>query len=244
MTKQDLIKIIQYDLTAYGNLPVSLDDEDISKMIDIEMDMLYRIYNELIENQYAIINRDHFYTEEFTSGRQIKFPDCVIGIKQFREISQFHSAMGMYGYGDMLGGGTYAGGMYLSPWSTDGVTYRMTRLSTYDLYRQLHTTAIQFTFSQATHTIAVTGRTPRRDVLIEAICCIPLADAYSDPYVRKYLCAKAKIQLARIIGLYNAQLVGGVSINVAMINEDAKQDITDCETYFKEINTPSYFVMF
>ena len=218
MTKQDLIKIIQYDLTAYGNLPVSLDDEDISKMIDIEMDMLYRIYNELIENQYAIISRDHFYTEEFTSGRQIKFPDCVIGIKQFREISQFHSAMGMYGYGDML--------------------------STYDLYRQLHTTAIQFTFSQATHTIAVTGRTPRRDVLVEAICCIPLADAYSDPYVRKYLCAKAKIQLARIIGLYNAQLVGGVSINVAMINEDAKQDITDCETYFKEINTPSYFVMF
>ena len=246
MTKDELIKIIQYEITCYGNLPVKLDDEDISKLIDIEMSMLYAKYSVLQETQYSVVYKEYFYTPEFKSSRLIKCPDCVIGIAQFREINKFGALTFGLGYGDVGGAGVanIGASMYMSPWSIDGVTYRMSRLSVVDLYKQLTTSAIQFGFSEATHTISVNGRTPKHDVLIEAICCIPLADAYSDPWVRRYLIGKAKQQLGRVIGFYNAQLVGGATINVSIINEDAKAEMDACDTYFKEINAPCYFAMF
>ena len=62
--------------------------------------------------------------------------------------------------------------------------------------------------------------------------------------MRRYLIGKAKQQLGRVIGFYNAQLVGGATINVSIINEDAKAEMDACDTYFKEINAPCYFAMF
>lgn len=248
MTKQDLITLITNEVTSYGSIPIKLQDSDFDKMIDVEMEMLYREYRELLQVQYAILNARWFHTKEFLENRTIQFPDCVVGIEKFHEINNG----GHIGYGIGLVGGVgtelsmgriMATDLYLSPWSGDSVLYNTMRWSTWDLMKTFMLQYIQFDWNPNTHRVIIKGRTPTRDIFVSAITTIPLESAYEDAWVRKWLIAKAKIHIGRSVSAFSASLVGGATINSSIWLEEGKSELEECKQYFKEINVPDYFMM-
>lgn len=252
MTKRELIEIISNEMTSFGNLPVKLKDDDISKLIDKEMKYLYRNDRELLQDLHCVIDGRWFQTQEFLSRRTIQFPDCIVGVFRFMELGKesYGLASGLMdmtagpvaGIGNISDDGS-GFGMYLSPWSTDTVAFNTVRWSVWDLLRSFALTDINYNFNLNTHRIIVTGRTPYNPVFVSAIATIPEESAYEDPYVQLWLGAKAKQHLARTLGLMTPTLLGGTQINVSVLTEPANAEIQECKDYFKGINAPDYMVM-
>lgn len=242
MKKQDLVNLILNDITASGALKIPISEKEIERIINVEMEVLYRIYRDLLEPQYTILNAHYFKGPEFKANRAIQFPDCIVGVNQLREIRGGSRVLGFtdpdLGFSKAL-----MGDLYLTPWSSDTVAYRTIQWSTWDLMRSFQLSGIQFDFNQNTHRVVIKGRTPYSDVFVDAISKIPAESAYEDPWVRRWLIAKAKIQAGRIMGLYQGTLLGGATINHTMLTSEGENEITKIETYFKEINSPDYFIM-
>jgi hypothetical protein len=56
--------------------------------------------------------------------------------------------------------------------------------------------------------------------------------------------AKAKISLARILGFFNYQLVGGVQINYADIRAEGMAELQEMKDKIADIQQCDFFVMF
>lgn len=246
MTKDELIDLVLDDMTSYGNLPMKLKPEDISRLIDREMRYLYRNDRELLQDLHCVIDGRWFSTEEFKARRVIQFPDCIVGVYRFMELGRSNAGL-IYGLSDMMVGPTGAAGsqfgMYMSPWSTDTIAFNTVRWSTWDLLKSFALTDINYDFNLNTHQIKVTGRTPYNPVFVSAIATIPTESAYEDPYVQQWICAKAKIHLARVLGMFQTTLIGGTTVNTSLLTEAANTEIQECKDYFKGINAPDYFMM-
>jgi hypothetical protein len=69
-------------------------------------------------------------------------------------------------------------------------------------------------------------------------------DLYEDPLVRKWVIAKSKISLARILGFFNYQLVGSVTINYADIKSEGKEELEEMKKKIEGDNASDWFIMF
>ncbi len=61
-------------------------------------------------------------------------------------------------------------------------------------------------------------------------------------WVRKWICAKAKKQMAKAIGLFSTSLLGGTTINHQMLTEEANSEIQECKDFFDKTNVPDWFL--
>lgn len=242
MKKQDLIKLINDDITASGAIPVKLPEKEISRIIDLETRYLYKFYRESFEPSYCIVKQMYFMTPEFKANRQIQLPACIVGIDQFKEIRGGGRIFGIND-SDLTYNRALMSDMYMSPWSSDVVTYRTIQWSVWDLMRSFELHHIQFDFNENTHRITVKGRTPRTDVLIAAVSLIPESDFWKDPLVQRWLIAKCKIQMSRILGLFKSTAPGGVTVNAEMYKSEATEELNELKTYFKETNMPDFMTM-
>lgn len=242
MTRNDFIKFISDDLTASGSIPVSLNDHEISRIIDKELNWLYQEWNQSSEQSWTIINPAAFRTEEFKAARSIQLPKCVLCIKEFREINDGGR---LFGISDPLLSidRITAADMYLSPWSSsDTVMYRTVQFSYWDLLRSYTLTDISYTFNPNTHRIVVTGRTPIKPVIIKAFVRIPEENMFEDPLVQRWIIAKCKISMARILGTFTVNLIGGVTVNANMWKEEGQDELTDLKEKIKGDNAPCWFL--
>ena len=69
MIKSELIKLISDELTVSGSIPLNLNEDEISRIIDFEKEMVHRDWRDTVELKYAIMNPDVFRTEEFRQSR-------------------------------------------------------------------------------------------------------------------------------------------------------------------------------
>lgn len=246
MTKEEFIRIVQDEVTSYGNLPAKMKDEDLERLIKNQMDYLYMHYPALITIEHAIIPSTSFMCEDFATSRIVKLPPCVMAVHNFKEINNTN------GFGVALyGGSTYAGGLptltgggTLGHFNSDSLVFHTITWSMVDQLRAYRLSAIMFDYNYNTNELKVLGRTPRKDVFISVAIKIPLETALNDYWVRNWIIAHAKLHLARILGTFTVTLVGGTSVNVQYIENDAKEQISKCEEYFKGLNVPDSFVMF
>ena len=242
MTKQDFIKFISDDLTASGSIPVSLNYNEISRIIDKELNWLYQEWNQSFEETWAIMSPHMFKTEEFKAARSIQLPKCVLGIKEFREINDGGR---LFGIADPLLSidRITAADMYLSPWSaSDTVLHRTVQFSYWDLLRGYSLTNISYSFNPNTHKIIVSGRTPSRPVLIRAYTKIPAENMFEDSLVQRWIIAKCKISMARILGTFTVNLIGGVTVNASMWKDEGNEEIVELKEKIKGDNAPSWFL--
>ena len=243
MTKDELIKFISNDLTASGSIAINLKEKEISRIIDMETTMLRRLYPQSFEPSFCILNKDWFLTPEFKANRQIQFPKCIVGINQFKEMRGGGRIFGIND-SDLSYNRALMSDMYMSPWSTDVVMYRTVQWSTWDLMRSFDLHDIQLSFNELTHKITLLGRIPRNDIYVEAISAIPESSYWEDIMVQRWIIAKCKIQLARILGLFSTTQVGNTQFNIDSYKAEGDAEIAELKEYFNSINTMDFMTMF
>ena len=242
MTKADLINEVKEELTASCSLPYSPPDKEINRIIDLEMRWLYREYRELVQDRIYVLNKTFFTTQEWRNTRTFQLPDCVESVKNVTEMTNGSRVFGINDP-DLNFDRLMASDLYLTPLSSDQITYRTIQWSFWDLARSFNLREINHDWNPNTHKLRITGRTPYESLFVLAMEHIPLENAYEDPIVIKWMIARSKMSLARIMGAFNYQLAGNVTINYEQWRTEGKEEWEELKEKIKGDDVADYFYM-
>lgn len=243
MTLNELIEEVRGELTASCALPYSPSEKEIKRIIRKEMRFLYREYRELLQDKIYILNKKYFKSQEFANSRSFQMNQCTEGIKEVIEITGGSRVFGINDP-DLSFDRLMASDLYLTPLSSDQITYRTIQWSFWDLARSFNLRDINHDFNPNTHRLIITGRTPEESLMIKAMDHIPEEDAYEDTLVIEWMIAKGKISLARILGAFNYNLLGNITINFEMWRTEGLEELADLKEKIQTDNVPDWFIMF
>lgn len=243
MTKQDLIDEIKGELTASCSLPFSPPDNEIDRIINLESKWLYREYRDSTYTKWYILDKNWYHTPEFKNTRTFQLPECVMGIKVVYELTKGQRAFGIHDP-DMSFDRLMAADLYLTPLSSDQMTYRTIQMSFWDMSRQFNLRDVQTSFNINTHRLVILGRDLTESLFVTTLDKIPDEDLYEDPIVIKWMIAKSKISLARILGTFNYNLLGNVTINYDAIRAEGVEELRELKEKIAGENVPDWFMMF
>jgi hypothetical protein len=242
MTKKDLIEYVKAELTASCSLPFTPPDAEIERIIDIESRWLYREYRDASYTFWYLLNKQYYQTPEWKATRTFQLPECVIGVKVVYELTAGQRVFGINDP-DMKFDRLMAADLYLSPLSSDQITYRTMQWSFWDMMRQFNLRDIQFSFNLNTRRIVILGRDPQMSLYVSTINKIPEEEFYEDPLVIKWMTATAKKSLARILGTFNYNLFGNVTVNYEQWRTEANEELKELKEKIVGDNSTDWFMM-
>jgi hypothetical protein len=243
MNKIELIDRINGEITSSCALPYSPPKAEIERIIDKEMRFLYREYRELLYDRIYIINKKYYQTQQWKDSRTFQMNKCTEGIKVVKEMTGGSRVFGINDP-DLNFDRLMASDLYLTPLSSDQITYRTIQWSFWDLARAFNLTDINHDFNPNTHRLSITGRTPVEGLFVLALDRIPEEDAWEDTIVLDWMIAKCKLSMARILGTFNYQLLGNVQINYEQWRTEGNEELERLREKIKGDNPPDYFLFF
>jgi len=242
MTRKELIDEVNRALTVSCALPYSPPDAEIDRIIDVEMRWLWREYRSLWQDKIYIINKRYYGTQEWINTRTFQMPECVVGIKKVVENTQGNRVFGINDP-DLNFDRLMAADLYLTPLSSDQITYRTIQWSFWDLARSFNLRDINHSFNLNTQRLVITGRTPVESLMVLALIKIPDEDAFEDPIILKWMIAQGKRSLARILGAFNYQLLGNITINFEQFRTEGNEELQELKDKIKSDDVCDYFLM-
>lgn len=243
MTRDELVVQIQNEITASGSLPFAPPKKEIERIIDLEMRKLVREYRTLLRDRIYVLNKKLFQTIEFKQSRQIQFPNCVISVKEVVESAQGAKVFGINDP-DLNFDRLMASDLYLTPLSSDQITYRTIQWSFWDLARNFNLKDINHDWNMNTHRLTITGRNPMETLMVLAMEKIPDHEAFEDPIVIQWMIAKSKLSISRILGTFDYKLIGNTTINVQSIRSEGSEELKEAKDKIQSDDVADWFLMF
>lgn len=245
-TIEELIDIVQNDLTVGCALPRNLPDTEVRRIIETRaLTWFYRNYQFAVQKMYFFISQDAFQTEEYTKYRYVTMPceiQSIIYLYEVRSESLFQLGINTPNLSVNLG---VTNQPYLSSYVTTigelGV-YKTILDSLSDMLNQLNKYTLKFHFNQLAHRLNILTNV-KYNVIVEAYANIPPEYLFKDDLFIKYVTAMAKIQYGNMTGRYDWTLPGGVKINSADLVSQGKEELKEVEEEIKGMSNSSFFFM-
>jgi hypothetical protein len=243
MTKQELIDEVKDELTASCSLPFTPPTKEIERIIRLESKWLFREYRDALETKWYVLDKRWYTDPAWKNTRTYQLPECVMGIQVVYELTGGSRVFGINDP-DMGFDRLMAADLYLTPLSSDQITYRTIQWSFWDLSRAFNLRDIQTKFNINSHRLTILGRDPVESLFITTMNTISDEDFYDDPLVIKWMIAKGKISLARILGTFSYNLLGNVTINYELYKSEGQEELQELKDKIASDNTPDWFHMF
>lgn len=239
MTKAELVDMVQRELDVSFALPSQLQPTEIERIIDQTSLWFYENYREAVEMQYYIMRKEEFKKPEWFRSRTVTMPDCVISVFEVKEIT----GAGLLGNIDKDFGDNklIASEIYLSPFTGDSLVFRTAQYQFFDLTRAFFLEWIRYDYNRRTKKCKILGRDPAKDVFFNTYVKIPEDKLYEDYYFMRYVTAKSKVALGRMLSFFDYNLMGGIKINAADIKTEGESEIEKIETEIKDQDSADYF---
>ena len=106
---------------------------------------------------------------------------------------------------------------------------RTISMSLWDQLRQYVLVDIQHKWNESNNTLLVTGHDPYYNVFCGLYVTAPQNELYDDAWVRQWVAAKCKLQVAKTIGTFTTNLLGGVTVNTNLYTEEANKELEECK---------------
>jgi len=241
MTEAQLVKEIQNEITLSCALPSSLPPAEITRIIQRAKAWMYDNYQYAIEERFIAIPMEVFSHPEFRSTRMIQMPPCVQFVYELREMQ----SSGLFGQldGDFGDAKVLGAELMLSPFQGDNLVYRTAMYSMYDLSQAYILRTVAYRFNKNSKRISVLGRDPHVNCFVRAGVQVPEENLYDDELFMRYCFAQAKINLGRILQIFNYNLPGGVTINFDAVKQDGLTEMTEIKAQIDGENSADWFLM-
>ena len=242
MNLNEFIADINSELSISCAIPIKLPEERIKVIINNAKDWAFDNYQYAVEEKLIIVPEALFQTAEFRATRAIKLPSDVISIFDFREMI----GAGIIGpnQGDFSQNRMMAADIYLNPFGSDNLMYRTIMFSMYDLARTYMLETIAFAYNKNSKKLLVKGRTPPRAAALHAYVKLADNELFDDELFRRYVKAKAKINLGRMLGTFNFTLIGGITINFDLIKSEGQEELQEIKDQISGEDTADYFAFY
>lgn len=242
MTLNELIELVTQELDTSYALPMQLQPNEIERIINQEKVWFYENYREAVESRPFIIKANQFHTPEWRATRTATMPDCVVSVTEVKEIT----GAGLLGTvdRDFADNKLIASEIYLSPITGESLVFRIAQYQFFDLTRAFFLEWIRYDFNRRTHRLKFLGRDPVKDVYLNTYVRIPDEYLFEDYYFQRWVTAKSKIALGRMLGFFNYQLMGNITVNHADIKSEGENEIQQLREEIKEQDPPDYFLTY
>ncbi len=245
-TIEEFIDMVQTELTIACALPKTLPDVSVRQIIESKcLPYFYRRYQYAVQKMYFLIQKDAFYTEEFTKYRFVNVPceiQSVIYLYEVRGQSLFQLGINTPNLSVNLG---VTNQPYLSSYVTTigelGV-YKTLLDNMSDMLNQLNKYTLKHHFNQLNHRIHILTDV-KYDVIMEAYANIPRENLFRDDLFYKYVVGQSKVMLGNLVGRYDFTLPGGVKIQASDLISQGKEEIQQVEEEIKGQSDSAWFVL-
>ena len=242
MTRGEFLLQVKDEIRGSCALPYSIPDKDINRIIDQSKKWFYRNYGEAVESQFYVIPKEEFRKPEFKANRAILMPKCVINVSEVKEISG-GGRLGIKGH-DFSDDRLLGSELYITSGTGDDLVLRTAQMAFWDLASAFFLDLLSYDFNQNTKKLKLKGRNPNKNVFIRTYVEIPEEALFEDWFFIRYVTAQVKMQLGRILGFFEYNLVGGVTINTSDIKSEGKEELDEIKQQIDDENSPSWFFMF
>ena len=242
MTRDELVELVQDELTVSSGLPNSISPKEIERIIKTAERWFYINYKNAVESDYYVIPHSYFTSTDFTSRRFVQLPDCVMTIQDFREI-RGGSRIGIVDR-DITENKIIASELFLSSVTGDDLVMRTAQYAYWDLTKAYFLDTIAYTFNQNTKRIKISGRNPRTSSIIKCFSKIPQESLYDDDLFIRWVFGKSKIALGYMYTLYTYQLPGGVTINGSILKDAGEKELQEVKDQIDKESPPDWFLLF
>ena len=245
-TIEEMIDLVQTDLTISCALPKTLPDASVRQIIENRaLPWFYRNYQYAVQKLYYIIRKEAFFTEEFTSYRYVEVPceiQTVSWIYEVRDDSLFQLGINSPNLSVNLG---VTNQPYLSSYVTtigELGLYKTLLDNMSDMMNQLNKYTVKHHFNQLNHRIHILTNV-QYDLVLEAYANIPRENLFKDDLFYKYCVGYSKIMLGNMVGRYTFSLPGGVTINASDLISQGKEEVKEVEDVIMGQSNSSFFFL-
>lgn len=243
MIKSEFISRVNDEITASCSIPFELPAAELERLVDLEQEWMFREYRDAVQDGWYVLDKSYYDSSAWTNTRTFQMPDCVMGVKYVYEMTSGQRVFGIHDP-DLTFDRLMAADLYLTPLSSDQITYRTIQWSFWDLAKQFNLRDIQHHFNMNTKRLIITGRDPTESLWVTTLNSIPPEDLYEDPLFLKWVIARGKMQLSRILGTFNYTLLGGIQINYGDIRAEGKEELEELKQKIKSDSPADWFMMF
>ena len=245
-TIDELIDLVQGELTVSCALPKTLPDSSVRRVVETRaLPWFYRNYQFAVQKLYFLINKEAFYSEEFTKYNYVNVPCEIQSVTYLYEVrgeSLFQLGINTPNLSVNLG---VTNQPYLSSYVTTigelGV-YKTLLDNMSDMMNQLNKYTLKYNFNQLNHRLHILTNV-KYDVIMEAYANIPQENLFRDDLFFKYVVGWCKIQLGNMVGRYDFTLPGAVKINSADLVSQGKEEVKEVEETINGMSNSSFFFM-
>ncbi len=255
-TIEELIDVIQGDLTISCALPKALPDVEIRRLIENKAKpWFYQNYMYAVQKMYYYLDGAALTSDEYTKYRYITLPceiQTITWIYPIRNISLFNLGINNPNLSINMG---VTNQPYVSSYVTtigDLGVYKAILANFSDMLNQFSKTTIKYQYNQMANRLHLLGANSRGDsgningtenMIIECYANIEAEALYADPIFIKYVTGLAKQQLGNLYGRFDFVLPGGVKYNAADLIAQGKEEVTEVVEYIKGMTNASFFFM-
>ena len=242
MTRGEFVLELKNEIRGSCALPYSIPDKEINRIIDQAKKWFYVNYGEAVESKYYVVTKDQFKLPEFKAERAIQMPKCVVSISECKEMTgggRFNNLDSDFSDNRLI-----ASELYLSPFQSDDLVMRTAQYSYWDLAQAFFLDRIAYDYNRNTRKLKIRGRDPRKDVFLMTYIEIPEENLFEDWYFIRWCTATVKVALGRILGFFEYQLPGGVTVNSADIKSEGQEELDSIKQEIDEEQTPDFFFTF
>ncbi len=255
-TIEELIDVIQGELTVSCALPKSLPDIEIRRIVENKAKpWFYQNYLYAVQKIYYFLDGAALDSDEYTKYRYITLPceiQTITWIYPVRNISLFNLGINQPNLSVNLG---VTNQPYLSSYVTtigDLGVYKALLGNFSDMLNQFNKTTIKYNYNQMSNRLHLLGVNSRGDtgnlngkenMIIEAYANIEAEALYADPQFIKYVGGLAKQALGNLYGRFDFNLPGGTKYNTADLKAEGKEEVLEVTEYIKGITSSGWFFM-
>lgn len=242
MFKDDFMANVQQELSVACALPFTIPQVELERIINISADWFYKKYEDAVEERYYFITSSLFKGEQFKATRTITMPDCVFSVWGFKKLKEdFGRSMSFDGTADFGIEKLFLSDSISLGQGTENLMYYTLNMYWMDVASHIINHTVSYNFNRNTHKLFVGGETPNRDCVAICYTKVPVEQLMNDEVFYRYVVAKAKVQLSRILGTFDFNLPGNIKINYDLIRDEGKDELEKIEEEIKSEEGMDFF---
>lgn len=240
---------INKQMTLNCQIPFSLPVAAIAQIVGEAKRYFYNNYEDAVEEIYLTCPWEVFQHDSFRLGLTnrtgmdgnkilksetqkdrgvLAMPDNVFSVLRVYQLGKFSGEAG-WGSSTRLDGGNmdfgvqrmFASSMYNDrlPQAADNLLYWTCNWYFFDEARQLLQEMHGFNYNRLTKKLRFTGELPKYSCVFHTLCTIPDCALFEDDLFFRYCVAMCMKHMARILGMFQYNLPGNVTLNYDMYTQ-------------------------
>jgi len=246
ITVEQLIDIVNAELTISGLFPKVLPDNEILRIIkEHALEWFYKNYHYSVIKSYFFMDQNCFKTEQYTQYKYFVLPELVESITRLIKIDD----PSLFQLGIQAPHLSINIGVTNQPFLTSFVTtagdlgvYRSVISAFSDELNKMSKNTIKYDFNHHNHRLQIlTGI--ETSLILECYIRIEQEDLFDAQIFKDYVIGLAKVRLGEAIGRFNMTMPGNFQYNASDMISQGQKMVDDVKEKIKSETQGGWFFM-